>query len=373
MRALRILLALGSVTFLCTTGASAVDGVNEINATSIIAAGGYPYTIPAPGSYVLTGDLAPPPGVGALVAGAPNVEIDLNGFTIVSPGAGGAVGIDSAGFAGLVVRRGVVAGFAGAAISAGPESKVIETKLTGNGGGVAGGFTCLVVMNNIVSNTGDGVQTNHCKVENNIIEFNSGSGITGLGNVIVHNRIGSNFGGGILAFGGNKIQENVIHMNSGFGIADVVPPPPPPPVPSPPGPPPRNNIIGNVIDNTFGGPGISLFMPALITDNSVTANFSDGILCGASCVVNGNVVDRNNISVTPGSGGVTVAAGSMVHANAISFNEGFGLLLPPTLDASYTNNTISGNGTPLGAGPDVISPPTLTGAFGNNCSGVACP
>jgi hypothetical protein len=69
MRTYRICLALGFVAFMCPIGAAAVDGVNEISQTSILAAGGFPYTISAPGSYVLTSDLAAPLGTGALVLG----------------------------------------------------------------------------------------------------------------------------------------------------------------------------------------------------------------------------------------------------------------------------------------------------------------
>jgi hypothetical protein len=369
MLALRAICTL-FVTVLLPLGAVAIDGVNEINATSIAAAGGYPYVIPAPGSYVLTGDLAPPPGIGALVLAAENVTIDLNGFTITSPGAGGAIGIDSAGFAGLVVRNGTVQGFGGPAIVAGFGSKVIETKLTMNGDGVIGGNGCLIVMNTIRDNADDGVDSINCKIENNIIEGHGGTGIVGGGHVIVNNRVSGNPGGGILTAGGSKIQENVITMNGAFGISDGAAGPPP--VPSPPGGPARTNIIGNVLDNNFGGPGISIMIPALITDNTITNSFASGIVCGASCVVNGNVVDRNNLSGMPGAGGVTVAAGSTVHANSISYNTGFGLMLPAT--SGYTNNTITGNGMPLGAGPDVITPPpSVTGPIGNNCTGIPCP
>ena len=84
MYPLRMLLAIGIVTILCPIAAIAVDGVNEINQTSILAAGGFPYTIPAAGSYVLTGNLAPPGATGALVLGAANVVIDLNGFAITT-------------------------------------------------------------------------------------------------------------------------------------------------------------------------------------------------------------------------------------------------------------------------------------------------
>jgi Right handed beta helix region/Periplasmic copper-binding protein (NosD) len=375
MRMIRCLLVLAIVTILCPLGAVAVDGVNEINQTSILAAGGFPYTIPAPGSYVLTGDLTPPPGIGALVAGADNIEIDLNGFTIVSPPGPAATGIDSAGFVGLVVRRGVVQGFGGAAIIAGSDSKVIETKLSGNSSGVMSGVDCLIVMNTIVDNTfppGTGVNAQHCKIENNVIAGNAGTGITGAANVIVHNRIGSNGGGGILEFGASTIQQNVINANSSFGISDGLPPGAIVPIP-PPVAPARTDIIANTISDTgpgvpVGGRGISFVIPTLVRDNTVSGNVSNGVYVGAASVVSGNTVNTNGGGV-PGTGGVTVAAGSTVSGNSISFNTGFGLTLPgPPATASYTHNTITGN-----TGVQVISPATLTGGAGNVCFPIACP
>ena len=372
MRAPRFILALGIVTLLCPLRAVAVDGVNEINQTSILAAGGFPYTIPAAGSYVITGDLAPPPGIGALVAGADDIEIDLNGFTIVSPPGPAATGIDSAGFTGLVVRRGVVDGFGIAAIIAGSNSKVIETKLTGNGEGVTAASDCLIVMNTITGNSATGVRAQHCKVENNIIASNGGPGIAGGANVIVHNRIGTNGGGGILEFGASTIQQNVLNANTGFGISDGAPPGPAP-VPPPPAP-ARTNIIGNTISDTLAGPpvggrGISFLIPVLVTENTVSGNTANGIWCGAGCVVNGNSVNQNNLGAVPGAGGVTVAAGSTVSGNSISFNTGVGLTLPVPATASYTNNTIVGNAP----GPNVASPPTITGGAGNVCAPAVCP
>src|SRR5262249_16414489 len=274
MRALGILLALGFVTFLCSSGALAVDGVNEINHTSIVAAGGYPYSIAAKGSYRLTGDLTPPGGTPALVAGADNIEIDLNGFTIVSPGGGAVNGIDSAGFSGLVVRNGVVHGFGGAGIVAGSDSKVIETKLTGNGSGISGASNCLIVSNSIACNPRNDVSSAAvCKIEHNAIAGNSGAGVSGSGNVIANNRIGGNGGGGILEFGGSTIQQNELDGNVGFGISDGAPPGPAP-VPPPPAP-PRTNITGNTISATapggaVGGRGISFLLPVSVTNNVIS-------------------------------------------------------------------------------------------------------
>ena len=88
------------------------------------------------------------------MAGADNIEINLNGFTITSAPGPAATGIDSAGFTGLVVRRGVYQGFGIRRSSPGTNSKVIETKLSGNGTGITGAFDCLIVMNTIVGNAG---------------------------------------------------------------------------------------------------------------------------------------------------------------------------------------------------------------------------
>ena len=372
MRGIRYSVVIAALCAVLGSGAAfAVDGVIEINDTSIVAAGGYPYAIPAAGSYVLTGDLIPPGATGALVLGASNVEIDLNGFTITSTGGGGAIGIDSAGFSGLTVRGGVIDGFGGAAIAAGSESKVIETKLSNNGAGVTGAGNCLIVMNTVAFNAGGGVNAQHCKIENNVITSNAGVGITGGFNVIVHNRIGGNTAGGITGFA-NTIQQNVITGNTSHGISDGAPPGPPAPVPPPPAP-GRTNIIGNTISDTVPGPpvggrGISFLVPVLISDNTISGNATNGIFCGAGCVVKGNSVNTNNLTGAPGAGGVTVAAGSTVSQNSISYNTGFGLTLPAPATASYTHNTITGN-----TGPNVVSPPTITGGAGNVCAPMVCP
>ncbi len=60
----------------------AVDGVILINQSTVMAAGGFPYTISQPGSYKLTGNLVVPNFVSGIQISASNVTLDLNGFTI---------------------------------------------------------------------------------------------------------------------------------------------------------------------------------------------------------------------------------------------------------------------------------------------------
>ncbi len=81
----RKLLILGALlaAILATPSTSpAADGRREISQASILAAGGFPYVISAPGSYVLTSDLAPPPDVIGIRVDADDVNVDLNGFAI---------------------------------------------------------------------------------------------------------------------------------------------------------------------------------------------------------------------------------------------------------------------------------------------------
>jgi len=108
----------------------AADGRREISQTSVLATGGFPYVISAPGSYVLTSDLAPPPNVIGIRIDADDVNLDLNGFAIRGnlvcvPGACSGTG-PSSGISvptspltngrRCSVRNGTVAGISGSAI-----------------------------------------------------------------------------------------------------------------------------------------------------------------------------------------------------------------------------------------------------------------
>jgi hypothetical protein len=70
---------------LASTCAFAVDGVVLINQSTVMAAGGFPYTITQPGSYRLSGNLTAPVNSTAIQISSSNVSLDLNGFTISCP------------------------------------------------------------------------------------------------------------------------------------------------------------------------------------------------------------------------------------------------------------------------------------------------
>ncbi len=60
----------------------AVDGTVLINQSTVMAAGGFPYTISQSGSYKLSGNLQVPIGSNGIIIAKSNVTLDLNGFTI---------------------------------------------------------------------------------------------------------------------------------------------------------------------------------------------------------------------------------------------------------------------------------------------------
>jgi hypothetical protein len=67
---------------LLATSAFAVDGQVLINQSTVMASGGFPYHITQPGSYKLTGNLAPLADQRAIIVDASYVTLDLNGFKV---------------------------------------------------------------------------------------------------------------------------------------------------------------------------------------------------------------------------------------------------------------------------------------------------
>lgn len=109
--------------------AATMKSLNQIEPRSII--GSLPYTISESGSYVVTGNLATDEGHGIIV-NAPNVVIDLNGFTLRGSGdpadPGSAIYADS-GAGRIVVRNGFIEDWGGDGINARSSSNINSNSL----------------------------------------------------------------------------------------------------------------------------------------------------------------------------------------------------------------------------------------------------
>jgi hypothetical protein len=96
----------------------------------------FPITITQPGSYKLSGNLVVPAGTAGIIVNAPNVTIDLNGFTISGPvtcsetGSCNAASTTSHGVylmrSNAVLRNGTVMGFSGSGVALSSGEATIE-------------------------------------------------------------------------------------------------------------------------------------------------------------------------------------------------------------------------------------------------------
>jgi hypothetical protein len=86
----RLFFRIGIAILLAPAGAFAVDGITLINQSTVMATGGFPYRILAPGSYKLSGNLTVPAGQDGIDIHSGNVTLDLNGFAIIGSGNSGA-------------------------------------------------------------------------------------------------------------------------------------------------------------------------------------------------------------------------------------------------------------------------------------------
>ena len=224
------------------------EGVIEINQASVLAAGGFPFTINQSGSYRLTSDLVVPDvNKGGIVISSKSVTLDLGGFGIRGPvtctddgfasrknsacspvGNGKGISV-SAGTA--VIRNGFVRGMgsSGISISSGLSTIVEHVVVEENGSHGIILNAGLLVDSAVRFNGGDGVWYCDCgfgapsQIERNVVERNRGAGIHLGRGAVKENLIFFNGGAGVLAvaFAGNapNVVGNTIYSNTGNGIS----------------------------------------------------------------------------------------------------------------------------------------------------------
>jgi hypothetical protein len=229
--------------------AIAVDGVIEINQAAVFAGGitpgdtpGFPATISQSGSYRLTGNLDvtkmqdgnPQPNsqdITAIVLGADDVTIDLNGFEVggpvtctgrpltCMPANGNGNGIaGSAGFGRrTAVVNGTVRGMGNVGVVLDDGGRIESVRAVSNG--FFGLVTSLGIIRNCIVqfNGGGGMQATGSVVTNNHARDNRSRGISAAEATVIGNTANSNGFNGIEA-DGSVVIGNVASFNVGFGL-----------------------------------------------------------------------------------------------------------------------------------------------------------
>jgi hypothetical protein len=242
---------------------------------------GFPVTISASGSYRLTGNLTVPNFDGIDIT-APDVTIDLNGFTMSGPvtcsGSGSSIVCSpSSGWRGIrtfdpavrvVIRNGTVRGFGSAGVVVPAYSRVEHLVVTSNGGdGIYAGFYSVI---DAVQSSGNG-------------GFGSGSGIDLDRNVeVTRSSTFENKQFGVLCGDGCIIRDNVSKLNGtdGINVGNY------------------GVVSGNVAENNEGT-GISASTSTMISFNSSNLNGTTGgsqISTSGSSLVTGNTLKNRSTS-----------------------------------------------------------------------------
>jgi hypothetical protein len=316
-RAERISTSLAAILgVLLASPAFAVDGVIEINQAKVDAAGGFPYSIAASGSYRLTSDLvvSDPNATAILIAlNDGDVTIDLNGFAIrcptcVAAGTGDGISAPATGPR-LTVRNGVVRNMGNNGILAAGRAHIDRVRVESNVGiGISLGANSSVTECTAVGNGSDGIHVaDNCLVSGSVANLNGGNGIKATQNC--------------------RIAHNVANGNTSDGI--------------------HCNDYCNVIGNQTQGNdvnGIDCWNRCRVGENAANENGQVGIWANHASLT-------NNVASDNGAQGIKSYTGTIV-GNAAVFNGSFGLQgdLSSGYAANQFDNNNGGNANPQVSG-----------------------
>jgi hypothetical protein len=301
--------------------ARADDGRIEINQARALSGGvtpgdgpGFPVTISAPGSYVLTSNLTVPAGDG-IVASVVGVAIDLNGFEVVGP---------------------VVCSGLGSAVSCSAGSGD-GIRLVGDGSTVRDGR---------VRGFNSGVMLSHRAQVRQLIAESNRNGISVQSGSIVSESIAfQNGGNGFSSFDDSLFEASIASSNWTYGFITYA----------------QATTSGSAtygsVAHDNGWAGIYLADASVVRDCSAYLNEGNGIFVSAAGLVSDSAAYQN------GGFGIGASQGSTVQRNSVTAN-GSGLALHSS-DASFRENTITQNGDTVSIGVDMGS---------NSCNGApTCP
>ncbi len=324
-----------------------------------------PSVLAMDGKYIVTRNIMGTGAAPVIEIASPNVDLDLNGFTLTEPGGGFAVVLVSAFSEARIHNGTLIGGISSVDTTAAGGRKLILEDLRSQdaAGGAPGALHAMGVDNVVIRRCvvvgalgmpgiavdGPGIRSG--TIEKNVIR-GTGSGIIVLNASamsIVENAIeGTTVGGGgfgISLFGsGNIISLNTIQEADGTGI-DVRPPS-------------RGNKLYNNVVFSSGGNGINIGAagPALpngshlVLDNVVTASGGHGLFVTGSQ----NKIENNALN---GNGG----CGLLFTGAVAGFN---------TFGRNMARANAGGAGCPAAGCPPLFFPDSCdAGAVGNDSYG----
>jgi len=188
-----------------SVSAFAVDGLTLINQSTVVAAGGYPYTISAAGSYQLSGNLhVTASALSGINITASNVTIDLNGFSIICSGTFTIAGIEATStINNIQVKNGTVSGCGNGLVLFNAANVDVEfLRVSGYGTSVSGGRLIY------------GITASSGIIRNNTTLSNGNSGGISLGSGLISSNNLSGDEIGITVAGQSVVTGNTVSATS---------------------------------------------------------------------------------------------------------------------------------------------------------------
>lgn len=288
---------------------SSTDGVLEPG-TPISS---LPFVISQPGSYYLTRDLTGVSGQNGIEIAAPNVTLDLKGFTLQGVGDDlDAVHVDDA-IGDFTVRDGVITGWGGSGVAVAVQTLSAEDY-----------------------------------VYDLKVNSNAGAGVVVGDRASIHDVIAQSNGlGGILASRSSVVQHCIVTDNTGDGIVA-----------------PFDAVISDNSLKNNTGVGIKAGQNSVVRSNSVESSGGDGIDISATSIVEQNVVLLNGQLVADGAAVHATGAFNRIANNQFSNNDR-GVWAPMSPSVIIGNQ--SEDGDPFGqvASGNLLGPVVSAGTIGS--------
>ena len=276
------------------------------------------FSITAPGSYYLTGNVNGSAGLYGVKIQSSGVTLDLNGFSLIG-GPGSLDGVFMSAFGrNIVIRNGHVRNWGGNGLRVLIDIGRIEGVIAADNGGwgidnaPGGTFTSMIVA---------------CEA------FNNGFNVVGTGGIR----------GGLASV----ITDCIAYGNTGVGIFGGA-----------------DSRITGCLARSNSADGIAISAGGLVSGCTASSNVGDGIEVSSDCTIVANVCDGNGFGTGDGAGIHVTGSDNRIEGNNVTDNDrGIDVDLPGSF---ITRNTASGNTKNW----DVVVGSVCLVVVGNNSGGV---
>lgn len=287
-----------------------------------------PWFIDKPGSYIVTAHLVGASSGNGISIHAPNVTIDLNGYTI----SGNCVGIGIqggvVGLRNITIRNGNVEKWMMGINLVADNVRLENVNVTDNeeSGIELWGYGNLIKECIAAGNQGDGIRTRGARIVGCFVWQNGVSGISaGIGSLVAENVAWKNHESGILLDYGSIAQSNVSNENGFWGMKTVL-----------------NGFGSRLVGNVCQMNETGILLGANFDwaeSNQCSGNKLVGIKVEAAAI--GNLVQRNFAVANLVGTGISAPSGGNKIVNNTAFFQGNDYVVAPGNDLGPVGTAIS--------------------------------